>query len=871
MGNEYQQEDLYDFRFDVAADQSVDRDSDCPEFDFPGGGGGELGAVEELASLAEEEEAAAASAQQPGRGSPPVSMSKITSAGGIEAASSPMAAEVSKHMILGSAREDQSSVQSASYHQVLQAVKGMNSTWKADEAAATLKKISTRAAAGGEYETHVLKALNGKLQEAAVLDLDLKKNQINGSQFGWTELLHEKPGSTPPNNNRTPPRRALSVGNSSCVSPKVVPPAASSTAEAHVKQLKAIKVHSKQLESGAADSLAAAGNDRKPNSGCNSGTQLITAPALSPTRSFFPSSSQRRRSLAASYPGVSDSIQALPSSSSPPPPEHPPRKFFTVEVLDHHHHSMSISKSPRYVAPTIAASLKIVTAKQSIPSAGISKSSLPNKSMRRFNTHVGADTLLGISTTQENFKPASVRPRSIKQLEEQQAQSITAAARRMSKPLGSKPQESPQLEAAAASATTKLQAYPLSKGKSGQQSSIGTEATSFKFRCEERAERRRDFYDKLEDRVRAKAKAEAKAVAEAKEAKEAQLKLLRRSLTYKANPVPSFYQEPPPPPTELKRIPLTRPKSPKFTPSRRRSTGQTSLAADPRDDQQLQQQAGTGQKAQLAISIQRCSLDGSTLPIVKRLPLNSGLALSCKQESVLNQGSSGSCCSTRNRSITTTSSQLVQKRQTVSANSSTATAKMNKEQHSADTMQSSSNIEEFRNPRRIATARRRRDSVSGKEISSGEERICRRFANSDQDPATTQNTKTSMEIREQSTVVEEDSVDEHGTDALEQCADDVELQDDGKSSLSPESASADHDHHRRKLWSAEELAKIHSGSRRGGGGGGASSSSSSSPANMNGTAAAAAAAASYASVKDIVMEFSRRLGTTPPASISHQN
>jgi hypothetical protein len=196
---------------------------------------------------------------------------------------------------------------------------------------------------------------------------------------------------------------------------------------------------------------------------------------------------------------------------------------------------------------------------------------------------------------------------------------------------------------------------------------------------------------------------------------------------------------------------------------------------------------------------------------------------------------------------------------------------MNKEQHSADTMQSSSNIEEFRNPRRIATARRRRDSVSGKEISSGEERICRRFANSDQDPATTQNKKTTMEIREQSTVVEEDSVDEHGTDALEQCADEehVELQDDGKSSLSPELASADHDHHRRKLWSAEELAKIHSGSRRGGGGGGASSSSSSSPANMNGTAAAAAA--SYASVKDIVMEFSRRLGTTPPASISHQN
>ncbi len=82
MGNEYQQEDLYDFRFDVAADQSVDRDSDCPELDFPGGAdGGELGAVEELARLAEEAAAAAAGAQQPGRGSPPASMSKITSAG----------------------------------------------------------------------------------------------------------------------------------------------------------------------------------------------------------------------------------------------------------------------------------------------------------------------------------------------------------------------------------------------------------------------------------------------------------------------------------------------------------------------------------------------------------------------------------------------------------------------------------------------------------------------------------------------------------------------------------------------------------------------------------------------------------------------
>lgn len=109
-------------------------------------------------------------------------------------------------------------------------------------------------------------------------------------------------------------------------------------------------------------------------------------------------------------------------------------------------------------------------------------------------------------------------------------------------------------------------ASSLRRAKSGV-----THGSAPTFKSAQRAEKRKEYYQKLEEKNQALEAERNELEQRQKEEQEAALKQLRKNLKFKAKPVPNFYYEAPPAKPELKKLPLTRPKSPRLILSRRKS------------------------------------------------------------------------------------------------------------------------------------------------------------------------------------------------------------------------------------------------------------------------------------------------------------
>ncbi|KAK9108363.1 hypothetical protein Syun_024374 [Stephania yunnanensis] len=109
---------------------------------------------------------------------------------------------------------------------------------------------------------------------------------------------------------------------------------------------------------------------------------------------------------------------------------------------------------------------------------------------------------------------------------------------------------------------TKWQSFSVDRSKSNSwtKSWSPTVSSCFRFRSEERAAKRKEYSQKLEERFNAQEDVRLKA----KEKAESELKKLRQSLSFKAKPLPDFYRETESSKTQIKKIPLTRPRSPKL-------------------------------------------------------------------------------------------------------------------------------------------------------------------------------------------------------------------------------------------------------------------------------------------------------------------